>query len=540
MNNLGNSNHEYLNDGNKEKMMTNSSCQTKHISLWKKGDFAASFGLFINVLTDFLVMISLLIYVVGMPQDFVYKQIVPGFGSAVLLSGLIFAYFAYKLAVKTGRSNVTALPSGSSSPGIFLIIFMIMLPLYHQTKDATFTTTVGVIWCLFEASMLFVGAFFGDIVRRFVPRTVLLAALAGLSFVFLGMNPMLQSFEKPVVAFVAIIIIFMNWLSKHPIMKKIPTGLLLIIIGTVIAWVIGYQNPVAVTESLKSFGFNPPMLHLNGLFEHIDAAFPYLLAAVPLGLSNYIFNLENVEAAAVCGDEYQTRNVMLTNGICSALGAICGNPFPVTVYVGHAGWKEVGAGIGYSIASSTAIFLLSIFSLMGLVLAVVPIEAIVPMLVFIAIVTGFQVVKEAPKFEVPAIFVCFFPWVANWATVQVNSALSAAGISVGNGAGQVSSAVLQNAGLFYDGLVALGNGAPITSIIWGCILIFTIRNTPAGGIAAAILASALTFAGVIHTSTVGWAQATAMPFVFGYLLIAAFLAMKLYINKKENIGPVTE
>lgn len=511
-----------------------------NITLWKKGDFAASFGLFVNVLTDFLVMISLLLYVVGMPKEFVFEQIVPGFGTAVLVSGLIFAYFAYKLAKKTGRKDVTALPSGSSSPGIFLIIFMIMLPLYHQTKDAAFTTTVGVIWCLFEASMLFLGAFLGDIVRKFVPRTVLLAALAGLSFVFLGMNPMLQSFEKPIVAFVAIIIIFMNWLSKHPIFTKIPTGLLLIIIGTAIAWIMGYQDPAAVTEAVKSFGFNPPMLHLNGLFDHIDAALPYLLAAVPLGLSNYIFNLENVEAAAVCGDEYKTRDVMLANGACSTLGALCGNPFPVTVYVGHAGWKEVGAGIGYSIASSAAIFILSILSLMGLVLAIVPIEAIVPMLVFIAIVTGYQAVKEAPKFEVPAIFVCFFPWVANWATVQVNNALSAAGISVGNGADQVSSTALHNAGLFYDGLVALGNGAPITSIIWGCILIFTIRNTPIGAIFAAILASVLTFAGVIHTSTVGWAQTEGMPFVWGYLLIAGFLAIKHFINKKHNIGPVTE
>ncbi|MBU8916947.1 xanthine permease [Bacillus sp. FJAT-29953] len=511
-----------------------------NISLWKKGDFAASFGLFVNVLTDFLVMISLLIGVVGMPKEFVFKQIVPGFGLAVLLSGIVFAYFGYKIAKKTGRSDVTALPSGSSSPGIFLIVFVIMLPLYHQTKDAAFTTTVGVLWCFFEATMLIIGAFLGDTLRKFVPRTVLLAALAGLAFVFLGMNPMLQSFEMPIVAFVAIIIIFMNWLSKHPILKKIPTGLLLIVIGTAIAWIAGYQNPADVTEALKSFGFNPPMLHLNGLFDHIGAALPYLLTAVPLGLANYIFNLENVEAAAVVGDEYKTRDVMLTNGICSAIGGLCGNPFPVTVYVGHAGWKEVGAGIGYSIASCAAIFVLSILSLMGLLLAVIPIAAIVPMLVFIAIVSGHQAVKNSPQFEAPVIFVCFFPWVATWALTAVNNAISATGMTVGTAAGQVSSHALHNAGLFYDGLVALGNGAPITSVLWGCIAIFTIRNTPIGGIVAAMLGAILTFVGAIHTNTVGLAQPTAMPFVWGYLLIAGFLAYKLYVNKKENIGPVTE
>ncbi|QFG00336.1 xanthine permease [Psychrobacillus glaciei] len=511
-----------------------------NVVFWKKGDIAASFGLFVNVLTDFLVMISLLIGVVGMPTEFVFKRIVPGFGLAVLLSGVIFAYFAYKLAKKTGRTDVTALPSGSSSPGIFLIVFVIMLPLYHQTQDAVFTTSVAVLWGFIEAAILFLGAFIGDTIRKLVPKTVLLASLAGLAFVFLGMNPMLQSFEMPVVAFVALIVIFMNWLSRHPILRRIPTGALLILIGTSIAWIAGYQNPADVTEALKSFGFNPPKVHLNGLFDHVEAALPYLLTAIPLGLSNFIFNLENVEAAAVVGDEYNTRDVMLANGFSTAIGGIFGNPFPVTVYVGHAGWKEVGAGLGYSIASSLAIFLLSIFSLMGLLLAVVPIAAIVPMLVFIAIVTGHQVVKESPKFEAPAIFVCFFPWVANWALVAVNNALSATGMSVGEGADQVSSLALHNAGLFYDGLVALGNGAPITSVLWGSIAVFTIRNTPIGAIIVSVLGAVLSFVGAIHTSTIGIAQDTAMPFVIGYLLMAVLLAYKLYVNKKENIGPVTE
>lgn len=485
-------------------------------------------------------MISLLIGVVGMPAEFVFKRIVPGFGLAVLVSGIIFAIFAYRLAKKTGRTDVTALPSGSSSPGIFLIVFVIMLPLYHQTQDAAFTTSVAVIWGLVEASILFLGAFIGESIRKIVPTTVLLAALAGLAFVFLGMNPMLQSFEMPIVAFVALIIIFMNWLSKHPVFKKIPTGLLLIVVGTAIAWIAGYQNPADVKEALQSFGFNPPTLHLNGLFDHVSAALPYLLTAIPLGLANFIFNLENIEAAAISGDEYNTRNVMLANGFSTVLGNVMGNPFPVTVYVGHAGWKAVGAGLGYSIAAAGAIFLLSILSLMGLLLAVIPIAAIVPMLVFIAIVTGHQVVKESPKFEAPAIFVAFFPWVANWALVAVNNALSAAGTSAGEAVGQVSSAAMHNAGLFYDGLVALGNGAPITSVLWGCICVFTIRNTPIGGIIAAVLAAVFSLIGAIHTTSVGFAQATAMPFVWGYLLIAAFLAYKLYVNKKENIGPVTE
>ncbi len=72
------------------------------------------------------------------------------------------------------------------------------------------------------------------------------------------------------------------------------------------------------------------------------------------------------------------------------------------------------------------------------------------------------------------------------------------------------------------------------------IIIFTIRNTPLGAIYATVLASILTFAGVIHTSAVGWGQAQGMPFVIGYLLVATCLMYKYVMNKRENIGPVTE
>ena len=34
-----------------------------------------------------------------------------------------------------------------------------------------------------------------------------------------------------------------------------------------------------------------------------------------------------------------TRKIMMVNGCASMLGAFMGNPFPVTVYVGHAAYK---------------------------------------------------------------------------------------------------------------------------------------------------------------------------------------------------------
>jgi AGZA family xanthine/uracil permease-like MFS transporter len=114
---------------------------------------------------------------------------------------------------------------------------------------------------------------------------------------------------------------------------------------------------------------------------------------------------------------------MLANGLASMLGCLMGNPFPVTVYVGHAGWKAMGASIGYTLASGVTMFIVPLFGLGAFMLAIIPMTAIVPILVFIGVVTANQVVRETPKVEVPVIFICLFPWIANWALTMMNSVM---------------------------------------------------------------------------------------------------------------------
>lgn len=118
---------------------------------------------------------------------------------------------------------------------------------------------------------------------------------------------------------------------------------------------------------------------------------------------------------------------MLGNGVRSAIGAFFGNPFPVTVYVGHVGWKALGARLGYSLAAGTSMLLFGLFSLGALLLAIIPLAAVGPILIFIGIVTANQVVRETPRVEVPVIFVALFPWIANWALTLVGNVLKAAG-----------------------------------------------------------------------------------------------------------------
>ncbi|WDO03188.1 hypothetical protein C3Y05_006105 [Aeromonas allosaccharophila] len=504
---------------------------------WKKGDWAAYFGLMTNNLTNLLTMMGLLIFVVGIPKEIVYGRIAPAFGMAVLAASLCYAWFGLQLAKKTGRSDVTALPSGPSAPSIFTVSFMVLMPVYQQTGDFEFALQIGLVWCFVEAMILVGGSFLGDAIRQMIPRTVLLSCLSGLGLLLLAMNPMLQAFEAPTVSFVVLLLIFINWFGKKPIFARIPTGLLLLIAGTVLAWVSGLQTPDAIKASMSSFGFNPPQVHVDSFLQGFPHALPYLASAVPLGLANYIFDLENIESAHAAGDEYDTRKVMLTNGLASTLGCLLGNPFPVTVYVGHAGWKAMGASIGYTLASGLTMFLVPLFGLGAFMLAVIPMSAIVPILVFIGVVTANQVVRETPKIEVPVIFICMFPWIANWALTMVNNVMNAAGTS----ATQIGTEALAHKGVFYEGLAHLGNGAPLASMTWGCIAIFAILNKPLRGAIAAAVGALLALFGVIHSPAVGFAEGSSPMFALAYLMmVAVFVVKHVFESREEALSVSTQ
>ena len=493
---------------------------------WKKGDIAAFFALFTNNLTNIITFTALLT-MAGLPVGLVVGRIAPAFGLAILITSSMYVWFARRLAAKEGRGDVVALPSGPSAPSIFTVTFLVILPVYSTTQDAEFAVGIGLVWGFLEGLILFVGSFFGDLLRRAVPRSVLLACLAGLGLLLLAMNPMLQTFQFPVIAFVVLVIVFMNWFGRSPLLGKVPTGLLLLIVGTAAAWAFGLQTPEAVQAALVHAGWHPPQVSITNFIDGVAHAGPYLASAVPLALANYVFDLENIEAAEAAGDHYRARPVMLVNGGATMIGALMGNPYPVTVYIGHTAYKEMGAGIGYTMLNGITMFAVGLFGMSALLLSIVPMAAIAPILIYIGIVTAAQSVRETPKVELPVIFVALFPWIANWANSLINNTLK----SVGTNAGEVGAEALNGAGTYFTGIATLGNGAPLSSLLWGMIAIFAIRNLPLQGAIISALAGILSFFGIIHDSVPGLPDAfslsdTHVLFLVAYLMVAVLFVAK--------------
>src|SRR5262245_3892985 len=156
-------------------MATSGTVETKGMPRWwVAGDLNGFFGLFTNILLNVIVLSGLCIGLVQLPGDLVYARILPALGIALALGNIFYAWLAYQLAKKEGRSDVTAMPYGPSVPHMFIVVFLVMLPVYLQTKDAILAWQAGLAWCLIIGVIVLIGAFIGPWIRALTPRAAML------------------------------------------------------------------------------------------------------------------------------------------------------------------------------------------------------------------------------------------------------------------------------------------------------------------------------------------------------------------------------
>ena len=499
--------------------------------LWVPGDWNAFFGLGTNVLLNVLVLSGLALFVVQIPANDVYGRILPALGIALPIGNLFYAYLAWQLARKEGRSDVAAMPYGPSVPHYFFVTFVIMLPVLLKTKDAVQAWQAGLLWALFIGLIVILGAFIGPTIRRFTPRAAMLGTLAGISIAFIAMRPAFQMMEAPWIAMATFAIILLSWTAGVRLPFGIPGGLAAVIVGTVIGWlaylVFGWQglSPAAVTDSFQQFGIHLPGFSADFLSKLSDI-FPLLATAIPLGIYNFTEGMNNVESAAAAGDSYNLRNILLADGIGAVIGSFLGSPFPPAVYIGHPGWKAVGGRIGYSLATGVVIALICFLGLVGLFLAVIPIQALVPILLFIGLVIGAQAFQTTPARHAPAVILAVLPNVASWAQGQIDNSLATAGTS----AATLTSAKLATNGVIYDGMAILGAGAVLAGLLLGAIAVFVIDKQYSRAIVFSMIAAVLAGIGLIHdplgliwdpsTGVVRQPNTVWIGYVFGALVIA--------------------
>ncbi len=486
--------------------------------IFVRGDIDGFFGLMIDNLIQLLVLTGLCVGLCGFPMDFMAKVVLPGVAVSLLVGNLFYSWQAYQKGVKENRDDITALPYGINTVSLFAFVFFILFPVYRETGDYMQAWKVGLLASLLSGVIEFIGSFVAHGIRKATPRAALLSSLAGIAITFISMDFLLRTFQNPLVSFIPFGIILLQYFAHVKFPFMIPGGLLSVIVGTLLAWMSGFWGPglmdiKAISASTSTLGFAFPNLFLDEIFSVLNPAYlaTYLSIILPMGIFNVIGSLQNIESAEAAGDSFDTKSSLMVNGIGTIIGAFCGSPFPTTIYIGHPGWKGLGARIGYSVLNGIFITILSVFGLIALVSAIIPIEAGMAIVLWIGIVIGSQAFQAVPKNHSPAVIVGLFPALAGWAVLMVQSVFNYAdgklqAILTSEGIKNVhhiwmSEAPINQPILPYalDGVLSLSQGFLLSAMVWGSIVVFIIdRNFLKAGIWC-FIGSFLSLLGIIHS-----------------------------------------
>ena len=171
-----------------------------------RGDINAFFGLMLDNLSDMILMTGLLVGVFGMPAGFVMGRMIPGTAVGVMVGDLIYTVMAFRLARRSGRADVTAMPLGLDTPSTFGAVFLILGPAFVEATRRGLTPEAAAkhAWFLGIAMILASGVFklacapFSGMLRKIVPRAGLLGSLAAIALVIISFLPLLEIAGQPV------------------------------------------------------------------------------------------------------------------------------------------------------------------------------------------------------------------------------------------------------------------------------------------------------------------------------------------------------
>jgi AGZA family xanthine/uracil permease-like MFS transporter len=372
--------------------------------LFVKRDLDGFFGLFVDNLIQLLLIVELCkLCGIEANSQLMLSYILPGAAISILIGNVFYAVQAHLVARATGRSDVTALPFGINTPSLLIYIFFVMLPVFERTKSAETAWQAGMIACLGSGLIEFFGAFVAETVRRRTPRAALLSTLAGIAIGFISMKFALEIYQRPLVAMLPLAIILITYFSRIGFPLGLPGGFVAVLLGTLCAWTLPGLLPEelagpamsvdAVKLAWQARGFyvprfaGEPLLHLLREIGHNPQEWAgYLSVIVPMGLFNVLGSLQNIESAEAAGDRFNTPASLGVNGLATIAAALFGSCFPTTIYIGHPGWKGLGARAGYSTLNGLVVTAICLTGTVDFISKLIPIEAGMAIVLWIGII----------------------------------------------------------------------------------------------------------------------------------------------------------
>ncbi|MBT9331031.1 hypothetical protein [Paracidobacterium acidisoli] len=511
-----------------------------HYRWFRAGDLNAFFALMFDNVANLVILASILIGAFQFPREIVLYRMVPGTAVGVLIGDLIYAWMAGRLARRTGRDDVTAMPLGLNAPSIFGMSFAVIGPAYLLTHDAMLAWKIGMAVTVLAGVFKIALSFAGNRVRSIVPRAALLGSIGGAGLALIGVLPLLKVFADPVPGMLALSILLVTLVARMRLPWRLPGALISALAGIAAFYLlreIHLGSPLLTGAGPVSMALHPAFPWPSFAFlGGLSKAWAFLPIALPFSLSTVVGGIDNTESAAVAGDEYDTRAILLTEGFCTLAAGLCGGVVESTPYIGHPAYKSMGAGAGYAILTGLFIGLGGMLGFLPFFVGAIPASAIAPVLVYIGLEVIAQAFLASPKRHGVAVAISLLPSLAFLVVLQVNAVISAVGAQISQITGETGESL--------HALILLSNGFIITAILWGAATAELIDRRFRHSAFYLVTGALFCLFGVIHSPTaqgtfvLPWQAGSTLPWHFAAAyLLAAVAAGGACLLKRETDAP---
>ncbi len=537
-----------------------------HYRWFVPGDLNGFFGLMFDNLTVLSFMAFILTAVFGMPADVVLTRMFPGTAFGVLFGDLVYSWMAFRLARRTGR-QVTAMPLGLDTPSTIGIAFTVLGPAFLMYKAQQLTGHPGIdpqvaaheaamqAWYLGMATMVYIGifkavfSFFGGWLQRVIPQAGLLGSLAGVGLALIGFLPLLEILGAPLVGLISLGIILYNLVARIRLPFNLPGVFVAVAFGTALYYPLAAHGLVGTGLVLPkmelTMGLPIPSL---GFVHGLRDALNFLPIAIPFAILTVVGGINVTESARVGGDDFKTRDILLTDACATLLAGICGGVAQSTPYIGQPAYKAMGSRAGYTVLTGLFVGLGGMLGFIGFIVAAIPKAVLAPILIFVALDIIVQAFHACPVVHGPAVAMAFFPNLARVVEIQMGYAARFPELVK-----EIAQKVAEQKEVFLNThlvTIALGNGFILTAMLWGAWVALLIdRKLKLSALYLVILAI-LAFFGVVHSvypdgnMYLPWKlqedvlRAIPYQFASGYLALAALLFGLSFT--KESREPMPE
>ena len=522
-----------------------------------KGDIDGFFALGLDSLVNLLLMTGFCLGLMQFSPELFYGRILPAAAVGLVYGNLMYARQALQLAKKENRNDVCAIPFGFNLITVIIYSLLVMYPAQQMALAAGETKAradeiawlAGIAGCVGSGLIEFGGAFVLHHLRRVTPLAALLAALAGIGIFFIAMDFLFRAWVYPVIGMSTVALALLVYYGGVKFKGGVPGGLVIIAAGTVGAWALhlaGFASPApAYPLDLTTLGLHLPIPALAALYESLPYILPFLSVILPMGVVNVVGSMQVIASAAAAGDSYEIKPSLLINGIGTIVSACFGSPYPTTLYIGHPGWKAIGARAGYSTLNAIFVAVICLTGSLSLFAWAIPVEAGMAILIWIGISMGTQAFSAVPTRHIPAVIVGLFPAIAGYCALIAKNVLSGAG--VGSPTNPYSQAlldgILKSRHFYAEGMFALEQGYFFTCLILAAATVAIIDQKFRHAAIWFLAGAGLSAIGFVHNFTyvtgdiIGLLQ-PGWKWVVGYLLMAAIMLLAPLLMEKTDDQPI--